>query len=109
MRHEGLELLASEIVGLPVDLGELFAEGGIVEPAAQGSLRDTGLPGGLSDGGGEGEDREDGLLAGSEAGNFYHAVISGRFGRLLAAARVVRETTGLTVGVFPVFALRHRT
>ena len=109
VRHEGLELLSSEFVGLPVDLGELFAEGGIVEPAAQGSLRDTGLPGGLGDGGGEGEDREDGLLAGSEAGNFYHAVISGRFRRLVAATRGMREFTGLSAGGFSVFAFWHET
>ena len=66
VRDEGLELPAGEFVGLLVKTGELFAEGGFVEPAAEGPLGEAGLPGGLGDGGGEGKDGEDGLLAKGE-------------------------------------------
>ena len=68
MGHEGLQLLAGEVVGLPMELGELFTECGVIEPAAEGSLGNAGIAGGLGNGGREGDDGQNGLLAGSEVG-----------------------------------------
>ena len=67
MGHEGLQLLAGEVVGLPMELGELFTECEVIEPAAEGSLGNAGIAGGLGNGGREGDDGQNGLLAGSEA------------------------------------------
>ena len=64
--HECLELPPGEVVGLPVELGELFMECGVIEPAAEGPLGNPGIAGGLGDGRGKCDDGQDGMLAGSE-------------------------------------------
>ena len=72
---EGLELLAGNFVGAPVETGDLVLKSGVIEPASQGALGDAGFAGGPGDGRGEREDRQDGLLAHSEARGFAPGVI----------------------------------
>ena len=78
MRREGLQLPAGEVIGRLLELGELFQEFGVIEPAADGPLGNASVAGGLGDGMGEGEDGEYGLLAGGEPrltlGNYDFAV-----------------------------------
>ena len=83
--HDGLGLLTGEVVGLLAKVVQLLTEGWLGKPASQSGLGDSGVSGGLGYGAGDGQDRQHGLLAEGELGNFYEPIISvhfRRFGRL---------------------------
>ena len=62
-----LELLAGEVGALLKEVGQRLAEIGVLEPAVEGALGDSGFGGGLGDGGCQGDNGERGLLASCQA------------------------------------------
>ena len=71
LKGEAAEAALGELGGLALQLGELVAEFGVLEPPVQGASAHPGKAGRLGDGGGGGEDGESRLLARGEAGVFY--------------------------------------
>lgn len=63
LEAEFLEASLGEFGALLLEVSELFAEVGVLEPAGEGAAADAGVAGGLGYRGGGGEDGEDGLLA----------------------------------------------
>ena len=63
LKREALEVAFGEFGGLALELGELSAEFGVLQPAVQGAAADSGEAGGLGDGGTAGEYGKGRLLA----------------------------------------------